>query len=283
VRAITSRHHRIVADYRAAARGESPDVLLLDGPHLVAEAVRAGITIRHAAVRTDAATDGEVAALLDRLARERVDVAPVSSSVMAALSPVKSSSTIVALATRPSGSADRMYGGTDPLVAIAVDVQDPGNVGAIIRVAEASGATGVVAAGACANPFGWKGLRGSMGSALRLPIASTLDAAAALDDARAHGCRIVASVPRGGKSVFDGDYGGATAVLIGGEGSGLPAPIVDAADERVTIPMQAPVESLNTAVAAALVLYEACRQRHATHSRHETHENTKNTKDTKHE
>jgi RNA methyltransferase, TrmH family len=199
----------------------------------------------------------------------------VSAAVMAALSPVKSSSTIVALADRPSNATNRLYAGTSPLVAIAVDVQDPGNVGAIIRVAEAAGASGVVAAGACANPFGWKGLRGSMGSALRVPIASTLDAIAAVDDARAHGCRILAALPRGGRSVFDADFTGPTAVAIGGEGPGLPASIVAAADERVTIPMQAPVESLNTAVAAALVLYEASRQRAL---RRETDESTKSTK-----
>jgi RNA methyltransferase, TrmH family len=261
VRAITSRHHRIVADYRAAARGESPDVLLLDGPHLVGEALAARLAIRHAAVRTDAAANGEVAALLDRLARAHIDVSPVSAPVMAALSPVRSSSTIVALADRPSASTDGMYGGNPSLVAIAVDVQDPGNVGAIVRVAEAAGASGVVAAGACANPFSWKALRGSMGSALRVPIASTVDVLAAIADARAHGCRIVATVPRDGTPVFDIDYTRPTAVVIGGEGPGLAASIVDASDERVTIPMQAPVESLNTAVAAAVVLYEARRQR----------------------
>jgi len=269
VRAITSRHHRVVAEYRAAARGESADVLLLDGPHLVGEAIAAGVAIRHAAVRADAAADGEVAAILDRLARAHVDVASVSASVMAALSPVKSSSTIVAIADRPRPTPDQLYSGGaragreaggHAIVLIAVDVQDPGNVGAIVRVAEAAGATGVVAAGACANPFGWKALRGSMGSALRVPIA-TADAAAAIADARAHGCRVVAAVPRGGKSVFDVDYAGAVAVLIGGEGPGLPPTLVAAAEERVTIPMQAPVESLNTAVAAALILYEAFRQR----------------------
>ena len=84
-----------------------------------------------------------------------------------------------------------MYAGARSLVAIAVDVQDPGNLGAIVRVAEAAGGTGVVAAGASANPFGWKALRGSMGSGLRLPMAAGMDAGAAVADARTHGCRIV--------------------------------------------------------------------------------------------
>src|SRR5262249_58801755 len=99
----------------------------------------------------------------------------------------------------------------------------------IVRVAEAAGATGVVAAGASANPFGWKALRGSMGSALRLPTFAGTDAASAVADARRRGCRIVAAAPRGGTSVFAADLRGPTAVLIGGEGPGLPPPPATAA------------------------------------------------------
>ena len=144
---------------------------------------------------------------------------------------------------------------------IAADVQDPGNVGAIVRVAEAAGATGVVAAGACADPFGWKALRGSMASALRVPVAVGADADAAVTDARRHGCQIVATTAREGREPFDVDLARPTAVLIGNEGSGLPAALVAAADHRVTIPMKPPVESLNAAVTAALIIYEARRQR----------------------
>ena len=120
---------------------------------------------------------------------------------------------------RTGSRASRIYGGT-PLVLIALDVQDPGNVGAIVRVAEAGGASGVVCAGACADPFGWKALRGSMGSALRLPILVHRDSREAIDEARRHGCRIVATAPRGGRPLFDADLRGPIAVLIGGEGSG---------------------------------------------------------------
>jgi TrmH family RNA methyltransferase len=154
-----------------------------------------------------------------------------------------------------------MYEAPDPLVVIAADVQDPGNLGAILRVAEAAGATGAIVSGVSADPFGWKALRGSMGSALRLALATTTDVAAAVDEARRAGCAIVATTPRDGRSVFDVKLSGATAVLVGGEGPGLAPAVVDAADIRVTIPMQSPVESLNAAVAAALVLYEVRRQR----------------------
>jgi len=260
IKALSSRHNPLVARYRAAARGDARDVMLLDGVHLVGEAVAAGVRIRHAAVKTEAMKITEIGLLVDTLTRSKADVVMASAGVMDALSPVRSSSTVVALADRPDVPAATFYDGTSLLV-IAVDMQDPGNVGAIVRVAEAGGATGVVTAGTCADPFGWKALRGSMGSALRLPILVQPDAGRAVDDAKRHGCRIVATTPRDGRPLFDLDYTPAFAVLIGSEGPGLPPALVECADDRVTIPMRAPVESLNAAVAAALIVYEARRQR----------------------
>jgi TrmH family RNA methyltransferase len=130
-----------------------------------------------------------------------------------------------------------------------------------VRVSEAGGATGVIASGATADPFGWKALRGSMGSALRLPIVLMTSPADAIAEVRRNGCRAIAAVPRGGRSLYEIDWTGPLAALIGGEGQGLAAAIVDAADERVTIPMSPPVESLNAAATAGLIVYEARRQR----------------------
>jgi TrmH family RNA methyltransferase len=180
---------------------------------------------------------------------------------MDAISPVRSSSAIAALGRRPIVAGDAVYSGNETLVVVAVDVQDPGNTGAIVRVSEAGGATGVIASGATADPFGWKALRGSMGSALRLPIVLMTSPADAIAEVRRNGCRAIATVPRGGRSLYEIDWTGPLAALIGGEGQGLAAAIVDAADERVTIPMSPPVESLNAAVTAGLIVYEARRQR----------------------
>ena len=274
--AITSRQHPLVARFRDAARGEADGIMLLDGAHLVGDAVRAGVALLLAAVTPAALENDDLQALVSALGAQGVEVTLVSAAVMDAISPVRSSSAIVALAARPPAQNDAVYTCAAPLVAVAVDVQDPGNVGAIVRVAEAAGGTGFVAAARSASPFGWKALRGSMGSALRLPIIAGVTADEAIDTARSHGCRIVAAVPRDGRPMFEADLAGPLAILIGGEGQGLPAPLADAADERVTIPMQAPVESLNAAVTAALLLYESRRQRSAI-----GHPTTKHTKDTK--
>ncbi len=258
---ITSRQNPLVARYRSIARGEVADLLLLDGPHLVAEALAAGIRLHQVAVTAEALGRPDLRALVARLTQDRIETVTATQPVMAALSPVRSASAIVAIADRPASDEARLYAGAAPLLLIVSDVQDPGNVGAIVRVAEAGGATGVVAVGTCADPFGWKALRGSMGSALRLPLAIREHADQAVAQARHRGCRIVATVPRGGRSLFDVDLTSAVAVLIGGEGAGLPPSLVDAADLRVTVPMEPPVESLNTAVTAALIVYEARRQR----------------------
>lgn len=260
MRRVTSRQNALVARYRAAARGETTGIVLLDGVHLLAESLAAGLRIQEAAIASHAVDREEFKPIIQQLTAAGIDLVAASTSVMAALSPVRSSSPIVALAERPAPTRARAGGVVDLLV-VAVDIQDPGNVGAIVRVAEAGGATAVMIAGASADPFGWKALRGSMGSALRLPIEVAADADRAVAEARRRGCRLVAAVPRAGRSAFEVDYSGPTAVVIGGEGQGLSASLLDAADERVTVPMAAPVESLNAAVTAALIIYEARRQR----------------------
>ncbi|MFN7916835.1 MAG: RNA methyltransferase [Vicinamibacterales bacterium] len=257
---ITSRQNPIVAEYRAAARGDAGAPMLLDGAHLVSDAVAAGLTLQHVLVAADAPlTRPEIARILERVPAT-VSVADAHAQVMDAVSPVRSSSLIVALADRPASNTS-VFTGSSPLVVVVCDVQDPGNLGAILRVAEGAGATGAIVAGQSADPFGWKALRGSMGSALRLPIRRSASVADAVRESRAHGARVVATVPRGGTALFDAPFTGPVSLLIGGEGPGLPPEVIEHADMRVTIPMDAPVESLNAAVAAAVLLYEARRQR----------------------
>lgn len=236
--------------------------MLLDGPHLLAEALNAGTLLRHVLVAVDEVRSPELARLVDRLRASGVDVAEATAPVLDAASPVRSASPVVALADRPA-SARSPFQPAPALVVVACDIQDPGNLGAIIRVAEAAGATGVIVAGHSADPFGWKALRGSMGSALRLPLAHAATVEDACADAHAHGVQIAATVPRRGALLTDAALSGPVALLIGGEGPGLPRAVIDAADLRVTIPMQSPVESLNAAVATAVLLYEARRQRRA--------------------
>lgn len=265
---ITSRRHPLVQRYRQLARGRAADEhdalapieVLLDGSHLVRDALDAGCTIRHAAFTRAARARPEGEALGAALTHRRVEMCDVTDEVMGALSPVKTPSGIVAIAQRPRVRVGEVFARAPQLVVLAIDVQDPGNVGAMIRAAEAGGATGLVACGATADPFGWRALRGSMGSALRLLVAraSTREALAAASE---HRVPIVAAGARGGRPAFDLDLRGPIAFALGGEGAGLPGDVIAGASAFATIPMAPPVESLNVAIATALLVYEARRQR----------------------
>ena len=266
MRSLSSRHHPLVAACRALARGTSAgeDRLLLDGLHLVADAVAAGLPLETVAVTPRARSTAETARLLDRLPASTTELVEVSESMMEAMSPVASPSGIVAIAARPVASLAGVVAGASALVVAALDVQEPGNVGAIVRAAEAGGATGAVFCGASADPFGWKALRGSMGSALRLPVVGGAAASETIAAARQAGLRIVATGPRGGSAPETIDLRRPALLLLGSEGAGLPEEATREADARVSIPMRPPVESLNVAVTAALLVYEAARQRRAT-------------------
>jgi RNA methyltransferase, TrmH family len=234
--------------------------VLIDGWHLLIEAQQAGVPIERAAFTTDLLDAQETANTARDLADAGVEVIAVSGSVMAAISPGRTPSGVVAIGRRETVGLAAVCSRVPQLVLLVIDVQDPGNLGAIIRAAEAAGATGLVACGASTDPLGWKALRGSMGSAFRLPVArASIDDA--MEAARASRTQILATVPRGGHPLFETDLRRPTALLLGGEGSGLSVGLLQRADGLLSIPMRAPVESLNVAVAAALMLYEAARQR----------------------
>jgi len=237
--------------------------MLLDGVHLVSEALALGIRLRQVAFTARAMASAEGARLAAAVAEQGLSIVDVSDSVMEAMSPVASPAGVIAIADRPASSLERALEHPPQLVVAVVDVQEPGNVGAVVRAAEACWATGVVCCGTSADPFGPKALRGSMGSALRLPVASGVAAAEAFAAMRARGLRLVATVPTGGLRPDALDLRQPTALLFGAEGSGLTGDALQAADAAVSIPMRAPVESLNVAVAVALLTCEAARQRGA--------------------
>ena len=258
---ISSRHNPLVKRFRDLARASGPDdTLLLDGQHLVEEALASDVPIE-VAVFAEKHAQGRLLTLAARTRRAGAKTIAVTDQVLAALSPVQHPSGVVAIARRPPQTIEQVFAKRPQLLVMLSEVQDPGNVGAIIRAAEACGASGLVSGVATADPFGWKALRGAMGSTFRLPVArEPIDHA--LQAAHETGVRVFATVTRGGTPLPQCDLRGPAAILLGGEGGGLPVVWLDAADERLTIPMRGQVDSLNVAIAAALILYEASRQRH---------------------
>jgi TrmH family RNA methyltransferase len=233
--------------------------MLLDGWHLLAEAAAARVVVEKIAVCGPPTAHEQ--RIVDRLRRDGAELVEVSGTVLNALSPVNSPTGVVASARIPSITSPSVLSPAPALVLAATGLQDPGNAGAIIRSAAAAGATGVVLDELSADPWGWKALRASMGSAYHLPVVRSRGIAGVIDEWRRVGIRIIATVPRGGDSMYDVDFTTPAAIVLGGEGSGLPDSVTASADQRVSIPMHGAIESLNAAVAAAVLLYEAQRQR----------------------
>jgi TrmH family RNA methyltransferase len=269
VNSISSRQNPFVRRCRDLARRRDArgGDILLDGLHLLSEALAAGVPIAAAAATPHVWRSQDGTSLLRRFEAAGTELFEATTAVIEAASPVRTSSGLVAIGRWHTADADAILCTSPALVVCVVHVQDPGNVGAIVRAAEAAGATGVIVTAGSADPLGWKALRGSMGSAFRLPIAAGVEAVEVCASARDQGVEVVATSPADGVDLYECDLTGPVLVLVGGEGAGLPADVGAVAHLAVRIPMRAPVESLNVAVATGIILFEAHRQRCAVISR----------------
>jgi TrmH family RNA methyltransferase len=247
---VTSRSNPLVARLRALKSRADADLALVEGPKLLAEAVSAGAAIVEVAAGPDASVPDVP-----------VPVRRVAADLLASLSEMETSQGVLAIVRRPSFDEKALYRGV-PLVLVAAGVQNPGNLGGLLRTAEAAGASGAYLADGCADPFSWKALRGSMGSAFRLPHVRRLPLEEVLRRLAARGV-VIAAASVGGTPCDAADLSGPLALLLGPEGAGLPDDVIARAGLRVAVPMRAPVESLNVGVAAGVLLFEAARQRRA--------------------
>jgi RNA methyltransferase, TrmH family len=252
---ITSRQHPVVQRFRRLiAKRREGDGILLDGAHLVAEALDAGVPVEVVL------TDGRAPDLSHRARAAGAAVYAGSAAVLEAASPVRTPTGTVAIASWQPAALSDLFTRTPALVLGLSGVQDPGNAGSVVRSADALGGTGVAMLDGGADPAGWRALRGAMGSTFHLPVArgTTNDLVQA---ARQAGVRLAATVAAGGERLESVDLRSPIVVLLGNEGAGLAADVVEHADLALTVPMRPGVDSLNVAVTAAVILYEARRQR----------------------
>ena len=149
----------------------------------------------------------------------------------------------------------------NPLFLILEDIQDPGNLGTMVRTAEGAGVDGVIMTKATVDIYNPKTIRSTMGSIYRMPFVYTEDLLGTMKQLQDKGVKLYAAHLKGTKYYHELDFKGGTAFLIGNEGNGLKDETADAADVYMKIPMQGQVESLNAAVASVILMYEAARQR----------------------
>ncbi len=255
---IRSPSNPLVQRFRRLAKGAAPepDVALVEGPKLLAEALRC-----RAEIVEVAATEKALQASEDWVGQVPAErVRRLSERVLQSVSALRTSQGVVAIVTRPRFEWNEIFGAS-PLVLVAVSVQEPGNLGGLIRTAAAAGATGAVLAGECADPFSWKALRGSMGSAFRLPHVRLASPLEALSRLRERGVRLVAAVPKAERDYVETDWREPSALVVGSEGRGLPSDVTHRLDATVSIQMENRTASLNVGVAAGVVLFEAAQQR----------------------
>lgn len=267
---ITSRDNPLVRHARRARDGKETSLIFIEGVRLCEEAARGELKIesvlhtpRFAASESEARDDRH-ARLLESLTRAASQVASVNETVFASLSGTKSPQGIVALARRPPTDAEtfaRRVSRGSPLVLVLHRINNPSNAGAVLRAAEAAGSDGVIVTEHSTDLFSPKALRGAMGSSFRLPLWTGAQVEEVIAWCAARNIHTVCADARAAQDYAEYDWRRACALVVGAEASGLTEEETEATDGRVKIPMSAPVESLNVAVAAAVILFEAARQR----------------------
>ena len=230
---------------------------VVEGPKLVREACGSGLEVEEILVASS-----KLAAFREEDWPETTgaDLCGVSDRLLHSLSDTVTSQGVVAVVRMPAAPLDSLLTGGEPLLLVAHQVQDPGNLGTLARSAEAFGATALLLTTRTVSPLNPKAIRASAGSLFRLPIAGPLAPASLAARLRRSRIRLMAAVPDGKTDFREADYRGGLALAVGSEGGGIP-PGLGAFDDEIRVPTAKEVDSLNVAAAAAIVLCEAARQR----------------------
>ena len=256
---ITSRSNSLVRDLRALLRvpGRRAARLAIEGWRLLGAAEEAGVPVEVVLYTPEAAAATRWGPLRERVRSSGAREALVSPAVFAALSQVETPQGVLGVVRRPAPASPVLLTNPHTLLVVLDGLQDPGNVGAILRTAAAAGATAAATVGSAADPSSPKALRASAGAVFRLPLlhfATAPEAAAAIVQA---GLRVLVADPRGRTLDMDASFARPVALVFGSEGGGADPAWRGTGAETVRIPLRGGVESLNVAAAAAVLLYRA--------------------------
>ncbi len=260
---ITSRDNSLLRRARAVRDGKITESIFVEGLRLCEEALRSGLKIEAVIHSEEIVRKERAAQLIEKLGSTCEAVASVSEKLLDSISYTRTPQGIVLLAARPA-SDEASFKSSQPVspqLVVMHGINNPVNVGAILRTAEAAGATGAIATANTSDPFSPKALRGAMGSAFRLPIWKGPNYADVMAWCAERSIRTIGASAHAPRLFTEIDWRGTSALVVGPESSGLSADETAAATDAVRIPMQGSVESLNVAVATGIILYEANRQR----------------------
>jgi len=259
---ITSRKNPPAQRARSVRESRERESVFVEGLRLCEEALRAKVGFDFVLYTRSLEENARGSRLLAGLREVCARVVAVSDAVLESVSDTKTPQGVAAVVARPESGHEVLEASrSTPLVVILHGANNPSNAGAALRVAEAAGATGLVTTKGSVDIFSPKSLRGSMGSAFRLPVWAGATFAEALAWCGARRIRTVATDASARASHTEVDWTTPRAVVLGPEAGGLTDEEVRACAEVLRVPMREPVESLNLTTALAVVLYEAARQR----------------------
>ncbi len=259
---ITSRDNSLLRQARAVRDGRVDELIFVEGLRLCVEAMQSRLPIEAVIASEELIRKERAAEAFAEISQASQRVATVSEKLLESISYTKTPQGIVVLARRPDASRERIEASVNAaLLVVLHQINNPVNVGAILRTAEAAGATGIITTKNTSDPFSPKSLRGAMGSAFRLPIWRSAEFREAVELCRQRAVSLVGTAAHAKTNHTAFDWTRATALVLGPESTGLTDDELISTDETVSIPMHGAVESLNVSVAAGILLYEAMRQR----------------------
>src|SRR5262245_40375263 len=263
---ITSRDNSLLRQVRAVRDGKIEEQIFVEGLRLCEEALRSRLEIEAVVVSEELLRKERAAGGIQELSQASKRFASVSEKLLESVSFTKTPQGIIVLAQRPGASESRLAAqlGAKPLLVVLHQINNPVNVGAILRTSEAAGAVGVITTKNTSDPFSPKSLRGAMGSAFRLSIWRDAEYLDVIDWCRNRKISTISTDASGETPYTAINWKRSAALILGPESTGLVENELGAAQEIISIPMQGDVESLNVSVAAGIVLFEAARQRGVT-------------------
>lgn len=260
ITSTTNPRIKAVVRLRDRAERDATGRFVIEGYRELTRATDAGIRIETLLVCPDLYLGDNEPGLADRIRHAGAEVLAVSEAAFRKASYRDRPEGLLAVAERFATDLDRIPLAGAPLLLVAEAIEKPGNLGTMLRTAEAAGATGVIVADPTTDPFNPNVVRASLGTLFTIPLA-VASSTAVITHLRGAGVRLLAATPAGAIAHFAADMSGPVALVIGSEQYGLTTTWLEAADQAVVIPMPGSVDSLNAAMAAGILLFEAVRQR----------------------
>jgi RNA methyltransferase, TrmH family len=261
-RITSTGNPRVKAAARLRGRRErdAENLTLIDGPRETLRALTGGAILREVFVLPELLVEPEAVALLERLREEKVPTVELGREAFERLAYGDRLDGVVAIAETPTTGLDELVLPPEPLVVVVEGVEKPGNLGAILRTADGAGANAVIVADSATDLFNPNIIRASLGTVFAVQVA-VASSGNVLDWLHRWGIGIIAARVQASVDYTEADYRGAVAIALGSEARGLSDPWGELARTSVRVPMLGVADSLNVSVTAAVLLYEALRQR----------------------